>query len=160
MTLHCDLGEERFGERLLRARLRQGDGLRAVANRISEVWPVSFTTLSRFESLQEAPSDARRRAAIALYALAIGYEPAALGLDRSDLPAGLDVEALEHRLVPAESTGRRRRRRDGEKDAPTGTPNLVNRSCFPVTQVAAQILPFERHPRADRCAPRLTVTAA
>lgn len=94
MASLAELGEETFGERLHRARVRRGVHLRTLAERVSLCWPVSYGLIHRLESDVEPPADRRRRIIAVLTVLALGYEPAAFGLSRDELPPGIDVSAL------------------------------------------------------------------
>jgi transcriptional regulator with XRE-family HTH domain len=94
MVLAAELGEETFGERLHRARVRRGVRLRTLADQVSVCWPVSHALLYRLELEPEPPADRRRRIIAALAVIALGYEPAVFGLSRDDVPPGMDLAAL------------------------------------------------------------------
>lgn len=97
MVLAAELGEETFGERLHRARVRKGVRLRTLADRVSVCWPVSHALLYRLELEPAPPVDRRRRIIAALAVIALGYEPAVFGLSRDDVPPGMDLAALDQR---------------------------------------------------------------
>lgn len=92
------LTEETWGERLARARRRAGLKYREVAAALARVWPVSYTTIMRLESLAEPPPDSRRRAVAFLVVSAYGFDPSDFGLASSDLPPGIDPERVRDLL--------------------------------------------------------------
>jgi len=94
MVLIDRLDEENFGEQLRRARARRRWNAREVAERMSGCWPVSHTLIHRLETEPTVPTDKRRRIIAALYAIALGYEPAVFGLSRDDIPPAIDVAGL------------------------------------------------------------------
>jgi transcriptional regulator with XRE-family HTH domain len=99
MVLIDRLDEETFGEQLRRARARRRWNARDVADRLSGCWPVSHTLIHRLETEPTVPTEKRRRIIAALYAIALGYEPAVFGLSRDDIPPAIDVSALAPDLV-------------------------------------------------------------
>jgi transcriptional regulator with XRE-family HTH domain len=101
MAFLAELGEETFGERLHRARVRRGVHLRTLAERVSLCWPVSYGLIHRLESEVGPPTDRRRRIIAVLAVLALGYEPSAFGLSREDVPPGMDLAALDPGIVSA-----------------------------------------------------------
>lgn len=94
MVLIERLDDETFGEQLRRARARRQWNAREVAERMSGCWPVSHNLLHRLETEKTVPTDKRRRIIAALYAIALGYEPAVFGLSRDDIPPAINVASL------------------------------------------------------------------
>ena len=90
------LDDERWGERIRRARTRTKLGLRDAAEILDEfTGGVSWTTLSRLELEPEPPTARRRRITATLYVLALGYDPSDFDLDRNELPSVYDDETIK-----------------------------------------------------------------
>jgi hypothetical protein len=99
------LPPENWGEALRRA-YRQGKHhygytYASVAARVSMATNVSDQSLLRLEYLKAPPPNRRRRQIAALYIIALGFDPADLGLDRdSDLPPLLSRDRILTSLDP------------------------------------------------------------
>ena len=61
---------------------------------MSYFMPISMSTLSRLENMPAPPTSRRSRAVAAIYALVLGYEPAAFGLEIADLPPSITEDRL------------------------------------------------------------------
>jgi hypothetical protein len=68
--------------------------LKEAAARVSELLPVSYSSLMRLESMQEPPTDQRRRLLAYLTLVAYGYDPTQFGLEREDLPKWVTPKVL------------------------------------------------------------------
>ena len=89
------LDEETWGERVARARNRARLSLKEAAARVSQLIPVSYSTLMRLESLEEEPQDVKRRAVAYLALYTYGYKPELFGLSVDDLPRRIKKEMVE-----------------------------------------------------------------
>ena len=89
------LDDETWGERVARARGRARLSLKEAAARVSQLIPVSYSTLMRLESLDEAPVDVKRRAVAYLALFTYGYQPELFGLSVEDLPRWIKREMVE-----------------------------------------------------------------
>lgn len=89
------LDDETWGERVARARARARLSLKEAAARVSQLIPVSYSTLMRLESLDEAPTDLKRRAIAYLALFTYGYKPETFGLSVDDLPRRIKKEMVE-----------------------------------------------------------------
>ncbi len=89
---HLDV--ETWGERVARARSRSGLSLKEAATRVSQVLPVSYSTLMRLESMPQPPTDLKRRIVAFLTLVAYGYDPQRFDLDPGDLPRWITPDAL------------------------------------------------------------------
>lgn len=88
------LDAETWGERVARARNRSGMSLKEAAARVSQLLPVSYSTLMRLESMQQPPTDTKRRILAFLTLVAYGYEPQDFGLEPGDLPRWITPDVL------------------------------------------------------------------
>lgn len=74
------LGDERWGERVRRARERAGLTVRQAAELVCAVTPTSYRSIARLEEEWDVPSE-RRQLTAYIAVLAYGYDPADFGLD-------------------------------------------------------------------------------
>lgn len=88
------LGTETWGERLARARSRSGVSLKEAAARVSDLAPVSYSSIMRLESMTEPPADRKRRMVAYLTLIAYGFDPEQFGLSENDIPKWITKEVL------------------------------------------------------------------
>jgi hypothetical protein len=102
-TLRLD--DESFGERVHRA-YRQGRALhgftyRDIAERLTNLYPVSMQSLQRIEQQDEIPKQPRVRLVAYLALIAYGFEPEDFGLNHDNTPLGLvDLKKAKAALDP------------------------------------------------------------
>ena len=95
------LDEERWGERIRRARERAGLTVREAADLVSQIHETSYRSIARLEELHVPPTG-RRQLLAYLALLAYGYDPDDFGL--GDSPASKLVNRREVIRAIAESS--------------------------------------------------------
>lgn len=99
----AELDDERWGERVRRARERADLTLRQAALLVGTVHPTSFRSIARLEE-EHAPPTGRRQLTAYITLLAYGYDPAGFGL--ADTPASTLVDRDEVAKRLAKERGR------------------------------------------------------
>ena len=99
------LDDETFGERIHRAyrqgRTAHGFTYREVAERLSQVYPVSMQSLQRLEQQPDIPKQARMRLVAYLALIAYGFDPETFGLNHDNTPVGfVDLKKAKAVLDP------------------------------------------------------------
>lgn len=68
--------------------------LKEAAARVSDLVPVSYSSIMRLESMPEPPADRKRRMVAYLTLVAYGFDPQHFGLSGSDIPKWITKEVL------------------------------------------------------------------
>lgn len=131
ITARLSLDDESFGERVHRA-YRQGRAIhgftyREIADRITQVYPVSMQSLQRIEQQPDVPRQPRVRLVAYLALVAYGFDPETFGLNHDNTPVGfIDLRKAKSVLDPSNGCSSR----SDTGHAPKGNPISAGQSVI------------------------------